>query len=409
MQKFRLSEELINISTMMMVAHDRGEMIKLAGDLNGIIQQAMEIETESTVTDKRKASSALIKFTKQEIEKMSKTFKKEFIANGLVARIIKRPSGKSGFYYEIRYRRNGYNISVSNKDLKKTKELFVEATKNLGAPETKNKKLQFGTVADEWLEFKKNKIAYPTWQGYKSYIQRFLDEDFCKKLITEIRTADIDCIMRQFDRPRFYEDMRTVFNSIFKYAIASGLIAHNPVALVPFKRAERQNRDSLSYEQIKRFLKNIKEPRFDRIRQAAFVFYFFGIRPCELDEEAHFENGFLVCRNRKRKNGKVEYKKIPIPKQAQGLIDFDKPILPSLSYDRWLDLMKEALGKDEEGNDLTPYNLRHTFASICSEAVAPQIVELWMGDSPERLVGKVYVHFKDDFMQEQMQLVKFPV
>ena len=37
------------------------------------------------------------------------------------------------------------------------------------------------------------------------------------------------------------------------------------------------------------------------------------------------------------------------------------------------------------------------------------IVDIWMGDSPDRLVGKVYTHFPDDFMYEQMQLVKFPI
>ena len=46
---------------------------------------------------------------------MPKTFKKEFIANGAVAHVIKRPSGKHTFIYEIRYRRNGYNISASAK------------------------------------------------------------------------------------------------------------------------------------------------------------------------------------------------------------------------------------------------------------------------------------------------------
>ena len=64
--------------------------------------------------------------------------------------------------------------------------------------------------------------------------------------------------------------------------------------------------------------------------------------------------------------------------------------------------MKEALGED-----LTPYNLRHTFASICSEEVKPEIVELWMGDSPERLVGKTYVHYSDKFMVEEMSKVCF--
>ena len=32
---------------------------------------------------------------------------------------------------------------------------------------------------------------------------------------------------------------------------------------------------------------------------------------------------------------------------------------------------------------------------------------IWMGDSTTRLVGKVYTHFPDEFMLENMQKVQF--
>lgn len=403
-----VAEELIAISTMMMVAQERGEMIRLAGRLNETIGKAMEIErlSDRVLPKKTKTLSALIKFTKKEVDKMSKTFKKEFIANGLVAHVTKRQSGKNGFYYEIRYRRNGYNISISNKDLKTAKERFIRETHLLETPEQRAKeRLKFGVITDEWLEYKRGKIAYQTWQGYNSHTRKYFTDDIRSIPITEIRTVDLDRFMRTFEEnPRLYEDIRTVLNSIFKYAIASGLIVHNPVTLVPFKRAERKKRDRMTKEQILSFLNRISLPEFDRVRQTGYVLYFFGLRPCEIDEETHFENGFLLTRNRKRHGGKIEYKKIPVPKQAQGLIDFEKAIVPPLSYDRWLDIIKKALG---EG--LTPYNLRHTFASICAESVRPDVVDLWMGDSPERLVGKVYVHFSDDFMKAQMDTVKFVI
>lgn len=401
----KLSDELINISTMMMVARERGEIIHLASELNTIIQKAMEIEKAPTFSsEKRKTSSATIKFTKQEIDMMSKTFKKEFIANGCVAHIIKRPSGKKSFYYEIRYRRNGYNITVSNKDLKKAKELFTEATHYINGVNlsTKNK-LQFQTIFDEWLEVKKDNITNKTCNDYKHLAENYILNELGDKNIKDIRTADLKRIMPKYkDSPRRYEEIRSVLNQTFNYAIASGIISHNPVTLIPFKRAERENRNALTKEQTINFLNNIKNPEYEKIRQSAYVFYFFGIRPCELDEEARFENGFLVCRNRKRKDGKIEYKKIPIPKQAQGLIDFDKPIISTLSYSATLRLFKKVLG-----GGLTPYNLRHTFASLCSEKVRQDIVEVWMGDSPERLIGRVYVHFPDEFMRAEMDKVEF--
>lgn len=401
----KLSDELINISTMLLTANARGEVIRLAGELNAIIEKAINLEnTENVIQDNKKTSSATIKFTKLEIDKMSKTFKKEFIANGCVARIIKRPSGKNTFCYEIRYRRNGYNISVSNTDLNKAKELFVVATNNLESPiNTAQGKLKFGVILGEWLNYKKGKIAEQTWKEYAGNAKTYIPEELRERSIKNIRTAELDTLLQELDNPRKYEDVRTLLNSVFKYAIASGIITHNPVTLIPFIRAERKKRDRITRVQILNFLTRIKDCRFDRIRQLAYVLYFFGLRPCEIDKEAHFENGFLICRNRKRKNRKIEYKKIPIPKQAQGLIDFDKPIKPQLSYDRWLDLMEDALG-----NGLTPYNLRHTFASICAEYAKENVVELWMGDSPERLVGKTYVHYSDEFMKAEMNKVEFP-
>lgn len=404
-----LSEDLIAISTMLMVAHDRGEVIRLAGELNGTIQRAMEIEKarkNALPVKQAKTSSALIKFSEGEIDMMSKTFKKEFIANGLVARVIQRPSGKNGHYYEIRYRRNGYNITVSNKDLKVAKALFVKKTRHLDPPEvTARVKLSFGAVCSEWIEYKRGKIAEKTWKEYQTNAEKYVPEDFRKRPIVSIRTVDIDRLMHDFDdQPRKYEDMRTLMNSVFKYAQASGVISTNPVTLIPFKRAERISRDALEIECVLEFLKRITEPKYDRIRQCAYAMYFFGLRPCECDDEAHFENGFLIARNRKRKGGKIEYKKIPIPEQARGLIDFDKPIKPLVSRKTLEFHMKEVLG----GN-ATAYNLRHTFASVCAKSVHQDIVELWMGDSPKRLVWKTYVHFSDDFMKEQMSKVEFPV
>lgn len=388
---------------MLMTATERGELIRLAGELNSTVLKVMEIEkTAGTPAEKKKALSATIKFTDEEIKGMSKTFKKEFIANGCVAHIIKRPSGKSGFFYEIRYRRNGYNISVSNKNLKTAKRMFAEATTKLDEPK-KPKAITFGQMTDEWLAYKKGKVVDHTWEMYKRYASLYFSKALLSKDIKSIRTAELNKFMQEFaDRPRLYEDMRILLNSIFKYALLNAVISHNPVTLIPFKRAERKSRRSLTTAEIKEFLTTVRQAKYEKIRQTVYVLYFFGVRPCELDEEAHFENGFLICRNRKRKGGKIEYKKIPVPEQAREYIDFSLPLkLPGCA--QWISKSIAALLP----NELTAYNLRHTFATICQKYVRPDIVDIWMGDSSERLVGRFYAHFDDEFMKEQMSKVVF--
>ena len=84
-----------------------------------------------------------------------------------------------------------------------------------------------------------------------------LPEEIRKKPIAEIQTIDIDAILKEV-KPRKYEELRTLFNEIFKYAVASGIITHNPVALIKFKRAKRQSRESLSKGEIVAFLERIK-------------------------------------------------------------------------------------------------------------------------------------------------------
>ena len=159
----RISNDLINISTKLLTSTAQGEIVKLASELNAVIEKALELENSGNISNNQKTLSATIKFTKDEVDMMSKTFKKEFIANGCVGRTIKRPSGKRSFCYEIRYRRNGYNISVSSTNINIAKKLFIAATKNLEAPETLAKnKTKFGAIVDEWLEYKKGKCLSAT-------------------------------------------------------------------------------------------------------------------------------------------------------------------------------------------------------------------------------------------------------
>ena len=354
---------------------------------------------------KSKAVSSLLHFTYKEIKNMATTFKKVFIANGLCAHVLKKPSGKNSYCYEIRYRSNGYDIRAYSTDLTKAKELFIAKTtaQEIEKYRIKDKKTTgnlFFHIFEQWHQYKYGTLCEKEHNRFRTNFYN-LPEELRNKPINAITTLDLDKVMKEV-KPRKYEELRTLFNGIFKYAMASGILTHNPVALIKFKRSERQTRGALSEDEIKAFLERIKATKYDSIRQFAYVLYFFGLRPCEIDQETHREGEFLIARNRKRKNGKIEYKKIPIPTQAQGLIDWDKPLTTNLHRLKINDIMKELLdGK-------TAYYLRHTFATTCQQYVRPDIVDIWMGDSPTRLVGRVYTHFPDKFMREQMDLVVFP-
>ena len=405
----RLSDELTMLTTKLMMCGSKREIISLSGEFGKLIEKVIEHENHAppTLMAQEKTVTATIKFTKQEVANMAKSFKKEFIANGLVARIIKRQSGKRTFLYEIRYRRNGYNISASSTDINEAKKKFLEMTspQNIGKYHIVKQKTGFNLfeeIFEEWYQYKNGTITEKELKRFRTNFNN-LPSNLKEKPIAAIRTGDIDKILKEV-KPRKYEELRTLFNGIFKYAVASGIIQNNPVALIKFVKADRQTRNALPEEEIYAFLERVELPEFEPIRQGAYLLYFFGLRPCEVDQETRKEGDFLITRNRKRKNGKIEYKKIPVPKEAQGLIDWDKPLVFNCSDWKRDKLFKNLLGDGER----TAYCLRHTFSTVCQEYLKrPDIVDIWMGDSPERLVGKVYTHFSDKFMKEQMNLVQF--
>ena len=157
----------------------------------------------------------------------------------------------------------------------------------------------------------------------------------------------------------------------------------------PYTFSIRDNRRCLTPSEVAVLLEALKRPEFT---------------PCEV-HTARIENGYLISRNAKRKGGKIEYKKIPISERIQGKINFSIDFSKTAS----VAVLEKKFNLIFPAEDLTPYCLRHTFSTVCQQYVRPDIVDIWMGDSPERLVGRVYTHFSDEFMKEQMDKVLFDI
>ena len=174
------------------------------------------------------------------------------------------------------------------------------------------------------------------------------------------------------------------------------------MVLIPFKRAERNTRRALTYDEQKTLVERLNSPEFEEYKRTFLILLYFGLRPCEL-EDAHFEGDFLIARNAKRKNGKIEYKKIPICRQAREQLNLDEPIV----FPHRTDVLNRIFKRIMNNEEITQYYLRHTFATVCQQFVRPDIVDIWMGDSSERLVGRVYTHFPDKFMKSEMDKVVF--
>lgn len=96
---------------------DANEKIKML--LQSLFSSYEKKDRFSVQQTEKKNISSIITFSQKEISDMDKTFKKEFIANGLAAHVLKRKKYKNCISYVIRYRRNGYNIFVCSNSLEK--------------------------------------------------------------------------------------------------------------------------------------------------------------------------------------------------------------------------------------------------------------------------------------------------
>ena len=408
----KMSDELTLLTAKLMLCKGQREIIELSAEFGKLIEKIIEQETSAppSMKPKEKSITATIKFTRQEVADMAKTFKKEFIANGLVARIIKRQSGKRSFVYEIRYRRNGYNISASSTDLQEAKYKFLEMTKpkNIDqyyktTAQRRNGKATLQAVGLEWLHSKQGEIDERTYQNYEMNCYKRIFPVLGEIPIAHIRSGDVKNLIT-IAQGRVKETIYSIFNGIMFYALANGDITHNPMQAVKFKKVSRKTRRALTTDEQQRFLERVQLPEFAEYKQAFLAQYFFGLRPWETSD-ARFEGNFLIALNAKHvdANGEKVYKKIPVCKQARDLMT----TIGEIGNVHRTDVLNRVFKRVMQDNDVTQYFLRHTFATTCAQYVRPDIVDVWMGDSSERLVGRTYTHFPDAFMITQMSLVSF--
>lgn len=327
---------------------------------------------------------------------MPKTIKKEFI------HITQRHSG-NGICYEVRYRKNGLNISASSTDLKTAKQKFLEKAKRAISQDNtkKSKILTFKEIGDEWFSIKEESWHPTTTRTYKSYYDRYIIPTIGEYEITKIRTANIFNLMTQVkDKGRAYEDVRSIVNQIFIYANTNEITSHNPVKLIEFKKAEREHGKALSIEEERKLIKELKKEEYKNIRQPIFAMLFFGVRPIEI-KSIEIEKDFIKAINAKRKKSKIEYKRIPISIQAKTFINFNKDFKLPCTLDNLNLWLKKILPNHKL------YDLRHTFTSRCREHVDAELVARWLGHSPQYLIEKTYNHFSDEHQLSEMNKVNY--
>ena len=343
------------------------------------------------------------RFSAKELSLMPKTFRKEFRTQGCTAHVRKRRSGKNSWNYEIRYRRNGYNITASANNLDQAKHKFIEM---LGSAEkcVKNKESTIPSTFDKFAnyffeKFYKRKVGQSTFRvamsNYKNHVFPHFG-DMPLKSITADKCQELLDRLIDEDKVRTEENVFTMLNMIFKAAVKHGVMAHNPIDMVFHTKHEREHGKALTKDEERKLLEQTAGTPYQLMFAIAL---YTGLRPNEY-KTAVIDGDFVVANNSKRKNGKVESKKIPITPMLAPYLEG----VNELHFTR-LEQIRHKFNGILPDHKL--YDLRTTFYTRCMECgVAEVATKTFVGHALGGMAD-TYTDLSDEFLYTEGQKLKY--
>ncbi|MCM1289322.1 MAG: site-specific integrase [Corallococcus sp.] len=391
-QMILLSQKLVMLS----LAKDNEERKRLTAEIAALNAEL----TESAESNEKTVFCRPLKFTEQEISKMPKNFRRVFRFQGCVAHIRKRCDWRYNCSYEIRYHRDGYNISASARTIEQAKEKFIEKiiaadnAKTMGFSVPKN----FEKFSLYWLEnFHKRKVGPGTFRQNNNLYKRYLSEAFGQYTVAAITPLALQTFLDRFDdRQKTKSDLRSLLNQLFTSAVNHGLIRLNPLGMVVRTTYEKQHGKAFSKDEERLLFEKVP----DKYRLCYAIALYTGLRPNEF-ATATVDGQFIKAVNSKRhNNGKVVYKRIPItPKLQPYLTDGAAIKFPA----------PRTLGKILQsilpGHKL--YDSRTTFQTRCTECGIPDnVIGIFMGNSIGKL-KEAYTDFSDEYLFAEGQKLRY--
>lgn len=342
--------------------------------------------------DKQDNLSGFLVLTKKEISKLKKTLRHYFKTEIEVYYRVRQRG--NCINYEARFKRFGFNISVSAKDLPTLKARFIlalnaaEENKENAVPDVPT---TFNAFAQYFFEsYTKRKVAEKTFavnqSRYRIHIQPYFKETQLKKITPRSCQELIDGITAK-GYGKTADEVYSILNQIFKAAVKHGLMTNNPIELtVHFTHQNKHGKALTKNEEITLLNATAGTP----YQLLYAVALFTGLRPNEY-ASARIEGQFIVAVNSKRKNRKIEHKKIPITAKLKPyLIGIDKFDFPSVDYARRK--IKSILP------DHILYDLRTTFYNRCIECgVSDAARHEFMGHLKNK-IDEAYTDLSDEYL-----------
>ncbi len=349
------------------------------------------------ISEDNNAEYGFLKFTEQEILKMPKNFRKSFRAQGKTVRYRERKSDRRyNHSYEARYAKKPYNnppISVSAPTVVELKARFIEKLNNY-VPNDKT--FTFPSIPDTfdgyaiyWFEnFHKCKVQPNTYKNNLALYERHIKEKLVKLSLCDITPALTQDLLQSLPgNGKTTDDVHSILNQIFDTAVLHGKMKFNPLNFFVHLQHDRESGIELSRDEEIKLLNAYSGSAYEIIYA---VMLYTGLRPNEY-KTAHIEGDFIVARNSKQKNGKIEYKKIPICSHLRSRIG-NITELPTRHYQG----IRKNYNKLFPGHMLK--DLRKTFNTRCIECRVDTFArKKFMGHSVGKL-DKTYTGTLDEYL-----------
>ena len=358
------------------------------GDLFPQNEKTPDVGTSDALSEQ-----GFVYFSDKEIQQMPKKIQKLIIVKKKRCHLRVHKSGKDTYTYEIRLRSDGYNLSASGKTIERAKENMINKLCNANHDHSQRSQTPdtFTQFSQYFFEnFRENRVAPETYRTDMLRLKNYLIPHFKEIALKKITPFDCKILLEKIlnsNKGKTAEEVYSLMSIIFKGAIAHNLIPHNPLNMVQKPIHEKQHGTALNADEENILINAVMNTEF---QHSIALCLYCGLRPNELDS-AQIEGPFIIAINSKRKNKKVEYKKIPI-------IDKLKPLLPHDGKFYILPQYKVRAQLRKLFPDHKLYDLRTTFYSRCDELnVAAPARDEFVGHSNGTLTN-TYRDLSDEYL-----------
>ena len=258
----------------------------------------------------------------------------------------------------------------------------------------------FDKFANYYFEkFHKRKVCEETYRvtlsNYKNHVLPHFGDMPLASITANNYQELLDKLIAK-DKARTEENVFSMLNMLFKAAVKHTVMKHNPMGMVFHTKHEREHGKALTKDEEKLLLSSTAGTPYQRMFAIGL---YTGLRPNEY-KTAVVEENFKVANNSKRKNGKVELKKIPITPMLRPYLEGVK----ELHFTR-LEQIRHKFNGILPNHKL--YDLRTTFYTRCMECgVAEVATKTFVGHALGGMAD-TYTDLSDEFLYIEGQKLKY--